>query len=91
MQAGSGTSGPVIESPVGNVDNRPTTIEPRQSDAVENAHLSPVPPRGHGTALDAPPLLRLAGVRALEDADVAPENRSRPGPPPCQAPAIEGA
>lgn len=65
-------------------------IEPRQRDAVENPRFR----RRLRAAMEGPrrpPLLTLADVRAFEDADVAPENRSRPGPPPCQAPTTEGA
>jgi len=58
----------VSERPIGNVDNRPTAIEPKQSDAVEEAHFR----RRLRSVLERPqsrpPLLTLEDVRALEAA-----------------------
>jgi len=58
----------VTERPVENVDRRPTAMEPKQSDAVEDAHFR----RRLRSVLERPqsrpPLLTLEDVRALEAA-----------------------
>ncbi|QKV98231.1 hypothetical protein HUT19_41670 (plasmid) [Streptomyces sp. NA02950] len=58
----------MTERPVENVDNRPTAIEPKQSDAVEDAHFRRRLRATMERPQTRPPLLTLEDVRALEDA-----------------------